>query len=69
MPTNQTYSEWIAACAEALRERWRAVPARELEEVASVIWQDGSLRGEPPREAAIRWLGTVDVGRGDSRAA
>lgn len=55
-------TQWIAACAETLRERWRTVPSRELEEVAILIWQDEALRSEPPREAAIKWLGPVNVG-------
>jgi hypothetical protein len=70
MEAELTPTQWIAACAETLRERWRTVPARELEEVAIVIWQDEALRGEAPREAAIKWLGPVNVGHagGDGAA-
>lgn len=67
MQAELTPTQWIAACAEALRERWRTVPPRELEEVAIVIWQDEALRSEAPREAAIKWLGPVNVGRADSQ--
>lgn len=63
MNTELTPAQWIAACAETLAERWRTVPARELEEVAIVIWQDEGLRRELPRDAAIKWLGPVNVGR------
>jgi hypothetical protein len=65
MDNELTPSQWIAACAETLRERWRTVSARELEEVAIVIWQDEALRSEAPREAAIKWLGPVNVGHAD----
>ncbi|MES2633617.1 MAG: hypothetical protein V4669_11635 [Pseudomonadota bacterium] len=69
MDAELTPSQWISACAETLAERWRTVPARELEEVAIVIWQDEALRSEPPREAAIKWLGPVNVGQSDSGRA
>ena len=62
MDAELTPSQWISACAETLAERWRTVPARELEEVAIVIWQDEGLRRELPRDAAIKWLGPVNVG-------
>ena len=70
MDAELTPSQWISACADTLAERWRTVPARELEEVAIVIWQDEGLRRELPRDAAIKWLGPVNVGgAGDARAA
>ena len=69
MDAEITPSQWISACAETLAERWRTVPARELEEVAIVIWQDEGLRRELPRDAAIKWLGPVNVdGSADARA-
>jgi hypothetical protein len=58
-----TPSQWIAACAKRLHERWKTVDAGELEEVAVGIWQDARLRSMEPAEAAALWLlpvGPVD---------
>lgn len=54
-----TPSQWIARCAARLGERWRTVPAPELEVVAVDIWRDESLRGMSPQDAAARWLAPV----------
>lgn len=49
-------SQWIAACARKLNERWRTVDTEQLEEVAMDIWQDARLRTMDPSEAAVQWL-------------
>ncbi len=54
-----TPSQWIAKCAERLRDRWHTVEPARLEEVAVIIWQDDNLRTLPPEEAAARWLRPV----------
>lgn len=54
-----TPSQWIARCAERLGERWRTVPAGELEAAAVEIWRDVDLRALPPDQAAARWLAPV----------
>jgi hypothetical protein len=51
-----TPSQWIAACARKLNERWRTVDTEQLEEVAMDIWQDARLRSMEPSEAAVVWL-------------
>lgn len=48
--------QWIAKCAERLHDRWRTVPATELEEVAVELWRDPALRELDPTLAAARWL-------------
>lgn len=54
-----TPSQWIARCAERLRDRWRTVDHAQLEEVAVGIWQDPELRQLDPYEAASMWLRPV----------
>lgn len=52
-------SQWIARCAARLGERWRTVPAEELEAAAVEIWLEKDLRELAPDEAATRWLAPV----------
>lgn len=54
-----TPSQWIARCAARLGERWRTVPAAELEAAAVEVWRDESLRALLPEDAASRWLAPV----------
>jgi hypothetical protein len=61
-------TQWISACAQRLSERWRTVEPAQLEEVAVDIWQNESLRGLPPDEAAVRWLSPIDAAGGESSA-
>lgn len=51
-----TPSQWIAQCAVRLGERWRTVPASELEEAAIEVWRDAELRKLEPETAAAHWL-------------
>lgn len=51
-----TPSQWIARCAARLGERWRTVPAAELEEAAIEVWRDNELRKLAPEAAAAYWL-------------
>lgn len=60
-----TPSQWIARCAARLGERWRTVPASELEAAAVEIWRDERLRELEPHDAAARWLAPV----GDAHCA
>jgi len=55
---------WIAACAHALQRHWRTVDPEQLEEVASDLWRDASLRVLSPAEAAVVWLKPITAAIG-----
>jgi hypothetical protein len=54
MQTQQ--QEWIVRCAYRLRQRWRTIDAQSLEDVATELLRDESLRRLDPEEAAREWL-------------
>lgn len=57
-----TPTQWIARCAERLGQRWRTVPAAELEEAAICVWQVEALRNMEPEAAAAAWLAPLGEG-------
>jgi hypothetical protein len=48
--------QWIALCAERLREQWPRADPTSLEEAARDLWMDETLRRLAAREAAEKWL-------------
>ena len=48
--------QWVALCALKLREQWPRADPTSLEEAATELWQDESLRSADPVEAALQWL-------------
>ena len=48
--------EWIVRCAYRLRQRWRTIDTKSLEEVAADLLRDESLCKLGPEEAAREWL-------------
>lgn len=61
---DMTPSQWIAACAERLHERWQTVAPAQLEEVAMDIWRDAQLRSMAPSDAAALWLRPITPNSG-----
>ena len=52
-------TQWIAQCADRLRQRWRTVEPAQSEELAVDLWRDEQLRAMLPEEAAAAWLSPV----------
>jgi hypothetical protein len=48
--------QWIAQCANRLREQWPRADPTSLEEAALELWHCDALRSLAPAEAAARWL-------------
>ncbi len=48
--------QWIAQCANQLREQWPRADPTSLEEAAAELWRDKSLRVLTPVDAAATWL-------------
>jgi hypothetical protein len=48
--------QWVAQCAERLRQRWPRADRTSLEEAAKELWLTPELRALPPAGAAERWL-------------
>ncbi len=48
--------QWIALCAERLREQWPRADRTSLEEAARYLWRDETLRRLAARDAAEEWL-------------
>ena len=48
--------QWLAHCAECLREQWPRADPTSLAEAASELWADEALRRLKPAEAARGWL-------------
>ena len=48
--------QWVAHCAHRLREQWPHADPTSLEEAATDLWKDESLRAMPPAQAAVAWL-------------
>jgi hypothetical protein len=53
-------AQWVAQCAERLRQRWPRADRTSLEEAASELGRDPALRALPAPRAAERWLGLLD---------
>ncbi len=63
--------QWIAQCANRLREQWPRADPTSLEEAALELWQCEGLRTLAPVEAATRWLAPLvgDASRSGTQAA
>ena len=48
--------QWVAQCAHRLRERLPHADITSLEEAATELWRDDTLRALPPLQAAENWL-------------
>ena len=48
--------QWLAHCAERLREQWPRADPTSLAEAAGELWADEALRRLTPAEAARGWL-------------
>lgn len=48
--------QWVALCAERLREQWPRADRTSLEEAARELWAAETLRTCGPRQAAETWL-------------
>ena len=48
--------QWVAQCANRLREQWPRADPTSLEDAALELWRCESLRSMAPVEAATRWL-------------
>jgi len=53
---NLVDAQWVAQCAELLREQWPRADPTSLAEAARELWADEALRELGPRQAAIGWL-------------
>ena len=53
--------QWIAQCAERLREQWPRADPTSLEDAARDLSADEALRCLAAREAAERWLGPLQA--------
>lgn len=51
-----TKVEWVRECAARLQEQWEHVEAKDLEEMATKLWNDELYNWMAPREAALAWL-------------
>lgn len=60
--------QWIAQCANRLREQWPRADPTSLEEAALELWRCDALRALDAAEAAKRWLAPLlgDEGPRDS---
>jgi hypothetical protein len=54
---NLAVVQWIAHCAERLREQWPRADPTSLEETAADLGREPALRQLAPRCAAETWLG------------
>jgi len=54
-------TQWIAACAQRLGQRWSTVSQADRGEAAALIWADPALRGMAPADAAAQWLIPITV--------
>ena len=52
-------TQWIAQCADRLRQHWRTVEPAQSEDLAVDLWRDEQLRAMLPEEAAAAWLSPV----------
>jgi len=52
-------AQWVAQCAERLRQRWPRADRTSLEEAAKELGRTPELRRLPPAGAAERWLGEL----------
>ena len=48
--------QWLARCANRLRQQWPRVDVTSIEEVAIELWDTERLREVPGEEAAEIWL-------------
>ena len=48
--------QWIALCAERLREQWPRADPTSLHEAARDLWLDKETWGLAARDAAENWL-------------
>ncbi len=48
--------QWVAQCAERLRQRWPRADRTSLEEAATELWRNELARALPPLQAAEEWL-------------
>ena len=48
--------QWVALCAERLREQWPRADRTSLEETARELWAAENSRAFEPRQAAEKWL-------------
>ena len=48
--------QWVAQCAQCLREQWPRADPTSLEETALEIWRDEAMRTLTPSKAALGWL-------------
>jgi len=53
---NLDHVQWVALCAERLREQWPRADPTSLEQAAKELWGDETLRACEPRQAAEKWL-------------
>ena len=48
--------QWVAQCAQCLREQWPRADSTSLEEAAMEIWREEPMRQLTPTQAADAWL-------------
>lgn len=53
--------QWVAQCAHRLRKRWPHADPRSLEEAATELWRNESLRALGGEQAALRWLAPLSA--------
>ena len=58
---NLSQVQWVAQCAQRLREHWPHADVSALEEAAMDLWRDDDLRSLAPIDAAARWLEPLEV--------
>ena len=53
---NLADAQWVAQCAECLREQWPRADPTSLADAAGELWADEALRRLTPSQAALGWL-------------
>jgi len=53
---NSVDVQWLARCANRLRQQWPRADVASIEEVAIELWDTERLREVPGEEAAEIWL-------------
>ncbi len=48
--------QWVAQCAQCLREQWPRADPTSLEDAAVEIWRDEAMRKLTPTQAVLGWL-------------
>ncbi len=59
--------QWLARCANRLREEWPRADVTSIEEAALELWSAQWLRELPGEEAAALWLEPLHCGCGCGR--